>query len=258
MSRNVVGILAAVAVLVLAIAVATQFRSESQLREESGALRQQLQQLSRVSADNHRLSNLVEQAKATQESANEQMQELLRLRAEVARLTQARQESNFVQQARLTQTAADQLRQMTALRDQMGQLSQDINKLRDDLHQSAAGAATTAAPAPAESAPAARIAPAQATSTRRAVAADDQQPLSIRMISTQSETFADKLKRSANAQEGETFPEVFGRFLQMNGVATDRIAGLVFDDRTGRVIVRAPAAILDVIERLTLQLDSAQ
>ena len=66
------------------------------------------------------------------------------------------------------------------------------------------------------------------------------------------------LVHATAAQDSETFQEVFGRFLRNNGVDLSNVAGLVFDERTGRVIVRRPAPTLDTIEQLTVALDRAQ
>ncbi len=258
MSKSVPAVLGGLVVFVLAVVVFSQHRSEAQLRAESEALRQQLQQLARVSAENQRLSNLVAEARVAQGTANEQLQELLKLRAEVARSTQAPPPSNSVQDLKLPPNVAEPLRQITALRGDMSQLSDLINKLREELRQGVAPAPVASAPAAAEPAPAADNSTASLSGNRLNSASSEQQPLSIRIIPTQSETFAEKLKRTVNAQENESFQDVFSRFLQLNGIETDRIAGMVFDDRTGRVIVRGPAPLLDAIERITLALDRAQ
>jgi hypothetical protein len=258
MSKGILGIVAGLALLALAVIMAAQHRSEAQWREERAALRQQVEQMTLVSAENERLSNLVAQAKEAQVTANEQSQELLKLRAEVIRRSEARQDPNSLSEAKLNSNLADQLRQIPALRSEIGQLTQDINKLRDQLRQAAAASTAAAAPAAAEPVPVQESARTRLANSPRSAADDEQQTLSIRMIPTQSATFAEKLKRSVNAQEGESFQEVFGRFLQVNGIELDRIAGLVFDERTGRVIVRAPPSLLDAIERLTLSLDQGQ
>ena len=78
------------------------------------------------------------------------------------------------------------------------------------------------------------------------------------MIDTQGDAFAEKLKRSVAAQENETFQEVFSRFLQVNGIDVSNVAGFGYNERTGKVIVRAPQATLDQIEKLTVALDRAQ
>jgi chromosome segregation ATPase len=235
------GIVSVIAIAGIAILAMIQHQFQVRLREENESLRQQLAPLPRLAADNQRLSNLVEQAKVAQASVNEQYQELLRLRREVSRLTQEKEDSNRVNQAKMTQSVTDQLHELSGLRSDVSVLSQGISKLREEIRQLHAVATTS--PAPEEEKPIAQARSAEDPS------------MSIRIIDTHTDTFAEKLKRSVAAQDGETFEEVFGRFLQANGIETRTIVGLAFDQRNGRVIVRAPAAALDQIEKLTLALD---
>jgi len=62
--------------------------SEARLEEENQGLRQQLDQMGELAAENERLSNLVAQASSSRSLSEDQMRELLRLRAEVATLRQ--------------------------------------------------------------------------------------------------------------------------------------------------------------------------
>ncbi len=243
------GIFAVVAVLIIAgiaIAATLQHQSEVELREENGALRKQVVQLPKLTAENQRLSNVVAQARAAVVGADERFQELLKLRAEVTRLTQENQ-SNRLAQAKLAQNSNDQsVHELTSLRTEITGLRQDISRLREDI-RAVPATASSASPAPAE----------QPTATQTPPVTTETQPLAIRTIETHGETFAEKLKRSVSAQQEETFAEVFGRFLQVNGVDLSTIAGLGYDERTGRVFVRAPQTTLDQIEKLTLALDRA-
>jgi hypothetical protein len=78
-----------------AIIWAVHHRAQVRLREENDSLRQQLEQLTQIEADNERLSNLV--AQANNQLPNEQLMELLKLRGEVGLL---RQQTNGLQKLR--------------------------------------------------------------------------------------------------------------------------------------------------------------
>ena len=69
-----------------AILLAVQHQAQLQLRDENKSLRQQLEQMVQLEADNERLSNLV--AQATNQLPKEQFMELLKLRGEVGLLRQ--------------------------------------------------------------------------------------------------------------------------------------------------------------------------
>jgi ABC-type transporter MlaC component len=84
-----------VVVIGAAILWAVQHRAQVQLREENESLRQQLEQMTQIEADNERLSNLV--AQANNQLPNEQFMELLKLRGEVGLL---RQQTNGLQKLR--------------------------------------------------------------------------------------------------------------------------------------------------------------
>jgi hypothetical protein len=236
-----VGILSAIVMLAVIGLVTIERRSQVRLRAEVASLHQELYQLSRVSAENLRLSNVVAQARIAQAGANEQYQELLRLRSEVSRLRQEDQESNRVSQVQLYQNVSDQMRELAALRNDVRELGDEISSLREAIQEIYTD----------DSAPVSTERSTAQTSRSR-----EEQAVPIRMINTRGPLFAEKLKRSAAAEDGETFQEVFGRYLQGNGVDLSNVVGLVYDDRTGRVIVRAPQATLDVIEKLTVALDA--
>jgi type II secretory pathway component GspD/PulD (secretin) len=229
------GIVSATAIV--GIAALALFESHLRVREENAALRRQLAELPRLSANGQRLSNLLVQAKTAQGTANDEYQELVRLRGQLSQLSD---QSNLVNQAR-AQGMSNQVSELSALRSEVSGLSEEISELREaieDLYASGSGSASGERSADANR-------------------ATESGPASVRMISTRGETFAEKLKRSVSAQEGETFPEVFGRFLRINGVELSQVAGLAFDERTGRVIVRAPQSVLDQIERLVATLDGS-
>jgi hypothetical protein len=84
-----------------------QTRENADLRQKNTCLKQQLDRLSELEADNHRLSNLVAQADATK--SNPQLLEVLRLRNEVGIL---RRQTNEFQQA---QQDLQQLRNAVAV-----------------------------------------------------------------------------------------------------------------------------------------------
>jgi hypothetical protein len=151
----------------------------------------------------------------------------------------------------MLESLSDQAKELSSVRTEVGALAEAVGLLHDDIQdleasaatpatdQRSAAAATTAAPAPTPAAP-------------------QDTTVAIRMIPTHADTFADKLKHATAAQDGETFPDVFGRYLQLNGVNTSSLTGLYFDERTGRVIVRGGRGVLDQIEQLTTALDQAQ
>ena len=82
--------LATIIVVGLIATVAIQHQTESKMRAENQALRQQVAGLA---ADNEKLSNLHRQVSVPSALAGDQFRELLRLRGEVGRL---RQQTNFV------------------------------------------------------------------------------------------------------------------------------------------------------------------
>jgi len=235
---SIVGGIALVGLVLVGLQHYSQLRENKQLQQEVG-------QLARVTAENQRLSNIVAAARITQAEANSQFQELLRLRNEVNRLRQENQASSLTNQVALAQ-ATDQLRQLRALEAEairFRQATQEMESLRDELQQ-----LRTAA-----------VAAAQTETTAVAQAEESQdRALSVRMIRTQGDAFAEKLKRTVGAPEGQSFQEVFGRFLRMNGVEPSQLSRVFYDERTGRVIVRADQATLDQIEKLTVALDQSQ
>ncbi len=72
----------------VAIPLVIQHRDQVKLRQSNQFLRQQMDQLSQLRIENERLSNLVAEAKSPQQLANDQFNELLRLRGEVGVLRQ--------------------------------------------------------------------------------------------------------------------------------------------------------------------------
>jgi len=59
MTKLKLGIISAVAVAAVAVPVLVQNRSVARLREENQSLRQQVDQIAQLEADNQRLSNVV-------------------------------------------------------------------------------------------------------------------------------------------------------------------------------------------------------
>jgi hypothetical protein len=83
-----VGVLGATALVVVAVWLAVGYQDRLRLEEENQGLRQQVDQMAELVADNERLSNLVAHASQSQPQAEDQMRELLRLRGEVNLLRQ--------------------------------------------------------------------------------------------------------------------------------------------------------------------------
>jgi hypothetical protein len=237
MSKRTLAILALLIVTGLAVPAIVQHRTAARIIQQNHVLREQALAAARLSAENQHLTNLVAQFRVAQNLANDQFQELVRLRSEVTRLQQP--PSNSIAE----QTALLQAQELSLLREELTQLRQEyqeLSSLREDLQQL-------------------RASPSSSTQELAGNQQDEGEDrgVSLRIIRTQGPTFADKLKRSVSAQDDESFQQVFGRFLQVNGVPTNTVAAAAYDDRTGRVIVRAPQETLDQIERLTSGLDRA-
>jgi len=99
MNRLKLAIAGAIAAVV-AVALWMQHRSATKLRVESESLRQQVEQLPLLSAENERLSNLL--AKADNQVGSNQLSEILRLRGEVAALRRQVDEAVRKEKARAT------------------------------------------------------------------------------------------------------------------------------------------------------------
>jgi RNA polymerase sigma factor (sigma-70 family) len=84
MTKLKVGLLTVVAVAGLTIPLVRQHQSLTKLRSENSSLRSQLDDFTRLAAENARLSNLLSQS--TQPDPQSQTRELLKLRGEVGRL----------------------------------------------------------------------------------------------------------------------------------------------------------------------------
>jgi hypothetical protein len=214
--------------------------SNARLRAENEALQQQALRVPLLAADNERLSNSLVQARIALEQTKDQVQEILRLRAELNRVRQQTDQSSSIAQM----SASDQGRELTRLRAEVKRLkeeNQQIDTMREEIRQLQAAASNP---------------PAEERSTGQPDEVEDV-PMSLRIIRTQGDAFAEKLKRSVAARDDESFQEVFSRFLQVNGVQTNGVGAAVFDERTGRVIVRGTPAALEQIEKLTSGLDRA-
>jgi hypothetical protein len=81
-----VGIAVAISVTV---SLAIQHRASNRLREQDETRQQQVAEMTRLSADNVRLSNLVAQVKSSNSLSRDELKELLVLRHEVGQLRQA-------------------------------------------------------------------------------------------------------------------------------------------------------------------------
>jgi RNA polymerase sigma factor (sigma-70 family) len=78
-----------------------EHRAQTRLREENQSLQHQLAQQTGLSADNERLSNHLAQANGSLADAKAQVADLLRLRAEVARLREATNELEWLRRERV-------------------------------------------------------------------------------------------------------------------------------------------------------------
>ncbi len=107
------------ALAVVGVATPLVIQRESRLRQENRSLRQQMEQLAPVQAENEHLSNLLAQANNAQTLPNDQMSELLRLRGEVGSL---RRQTN-----------------------ELGKLQSENQKLRSSLASSKPGTQTAPA-----------------------------------------------------------------------------------------------------------------
>jgi hypothetical protein len=237
MSRTQFGILSAIGILcIVAVLALIRQSKDSQILEQQLALTQ-------LSAENQRLSNMVVQAKLVQANTRSQLEEVLKLRSDVNRLQQDKDATNRLLQAQFEEHVTNEIRELAALRTEVSGLEDEMGNLRDGLLE-----AYTNSPANT----------ADDRSNQASNNSTEDRTLTIRMIETHGDAFAEKLKSAAHAADTETFPEVFGRYLRANGVDLNNVAALAYDERTGRVIVRAPRGTADVIERVTMALDRGQ
>lgn len=86
------------------VSLVLNHQSQLRLQEKDGVIHEQQEQINQLATENERLSNLVAQAAAPQASESGQSEELLRLRAEVTRLSGEHQEL-----ARLKSAVASQV-----------------------------------------------------------------------------------------------------------------------------------------------------
>ena len=84
----ILSVLCFIAALAVSIWVAVGYQTRLRLEEENQGLRQQVDQMAELVAENERLSNLVAHASQSQPLSDDQMRELLRLRGEVGALRQ--------------------------------------------------------------------------------------------------------------------------------------------------------------------------
>jgi RNA polymerase sigma factor (sigma-70 family) len=112
MAKVKLAVIGAVAVVGVATPLVLQHRAQAKLREENESLRQQVEQQAQLAAENERLSALIAQTAESNSQAvpKDQLSELLRLRAEVARL---RTDSQEVARLKIVQahSPVDDLRQ---------------------------------------------------------------------------------------------------------------------------------------------------
>ena len=88
MKRVILSVLSAILAVGVSIWVVVGYQARLRLEEENQGLRQQLDQMAELTAENERLSNLVAQASQSRPLSEDQLRELLRLRSEVGALRQ--------------------------------------------------------------------------------------------------------------------------------------------------------------------------
>lgn len=88
MKRVILSVLCAILAVGVSIWVVVGYQARLRLEEENQGLRQQLDQMAELAAENERLSNLVAQASQSRPLSEDQLRELLRLRSEVGALRQ--------------------------------------------------------------------------------------------------------------------------------------------------------------------------
>ena len=105
-SRLTLGVIGAMVVAGAGILFLRERQAEGELRAENQALREQVDQLSQLAAENQRLSNLVVRAAAAQRLPAAQLSELLRLRGEAGLLRQQVREVEALREANRQANAA--------------------------------------------------------------------------------------------------------------------------------------------------------
>jgi len=92
MTKLKLGIIGAIAVAGVATPLVIQHQAQVRLREENASLRQQAGEKDQLAVENQRLSNQLAEAKTSRPLADDQLSELLKLRAEVGTLRNQKQE----------------------------------------------------------------------------------------------------------------------------------------------------------------------
>ena len=96
MTKLKAGIVSTLVVAGVATPLVMQHQAQVNLHDENQSLRQRVDQLAQLAAENERLSNLVAQAIAARALSNDQLSELMRLRNEAAQLhTQQKEHDRF-------------------------------------------------------------------------------------------------------------------------------------------------------------------
>ena len=239
MTNTKFGILCALGFLGVVSLVALVYHGQVHLREENEALRQKAEEMPRLSGENRRLSNVVVQASIAKALADERLQEFLTAQAELKQLRQENQKLTRAHQALIDQGASEQLRELASLRSEISGLGEELSQLRDDIQQ----VVTESPSSNAEPVAADSVVPVQ------------DQPIAIRIVRVQGDTFPEKLRRTVAAGEEVSIQDALAQFLETGGVNLRDVAGLVFDARRGRLVVRASETTLDLIEKLTTGLD---
>src|ERR1041385_5626741 len=123
-----------------------QRQSQKALLAENEALRQQAEQALRLSMENRRLSNSLAESKRLGVEVKGQLQELIKLRAEMKRLQLLNSGSNVIGRLSTNESSGD----MVGLRAEIGQLRQHNQELEVLLAQLRQLQADVASAEPAE------------------------------------------------------------------------------------------------------------
>ena len=97
--------------------------------------------------------------------------------------------------------------------------------------------------------------PAETPVTSNSISIDTPQ-LSMRIYSTDPNRFLENLNHQVQAKENETVADKLRRFFQQNGVTIERPAAVVFDERTGQVLVHDTTTSLDAVGNLMTSLNT--
>ena len=145
MSKLQLSIVGVIVLGSLAVAVVMEHQAQVKLREKDLSLQQQLERVTWLSTENQRLTSSLAQAKTIQDSVNHQLEELLRLRGEVARLRQEHPTSKVADRDRAAPVSpgnqSPEVLKLQAEVSRLRQENQELEKFRAEMQQSRVAAA---------------------------------------------------------------------------------------------------------------------